>query len=154
MSDIAQKRVTYTPSDDGATLVVAQGGVNMELDVADVFANTGVRDHLAMLGLSHHLRRVAGEKPAEERLETIEATYDEIVSKGMAAFEPKPRTRKAPLKADKVAALASLEGATITAVEKALAKMSKEEQAQKLNSDRVLEKLEGMRGEDDLDLTA
>lgn len=153
--EASRKRVNYAPNEENTELTVSQGEDRLTLAAGEIFEDTEVRDHLAMLGLTTYLRREAGDAPAEDRLTAVDAAYDRLAAEGTKVFQRKPRTNRGPRKSEKVAALAALEGATTDAVENALARMSKEEQAETLNHERVLDKLESMkRSDDDLQLIA
>lgn len=144
------KEVRMSYSIDGRTLTVRRGGESLQIDTGDYPGD--VMDHLAMTGLVTHLQRASVRVPKEEKMQAVETAINEVENEGVDAFAPKPRgfQSQGPRKQDRIAALAALKGASVTAVEKALAAKSKEEQKRLLEHEQVLEKARQMQATVDL----
>lgn len=136
-------RLNYAHEED--TIVVSRGEERMSLGISDVASDEETKEALVAQGLASYLRRAASEVPADEKFDAIERAYDRLVSEGAKAFQPKPRVRKAPRKAEKVSALAVLRGTTTDAIEEALSDMDKDRQDEVLNAEEVLSKVEELR---------
>lgn len=150
-------RVSYNQDVPKMTLTVRFDKEVVELPAGEeLFAqHPDVKDHLALVGLTTYLQRESSRQKDAEKIEAADKAYEKLLNEGIKAFERKtgggPR---GPRKADKVAALAALKGATTAAVEKALSGMSKEQQDEILNHKKVLAKLAKMnQGEEELDLS-
>lgn len=151
-----RKRVNYSTDAAKGQLTVTYADEAVELGAEEeIFAkHPDVKNHLALVGLTTFLQRESGRVKDHQKLDAIEKAYERITQEGVKAFERKagggPR---GPRKADKIAALAALKGATTAAIEKKLATMDKSEQDAILNHKKVLAKLEKMNSSaDDLDL--
>lgn len=143
---MSDNRISYNYYAESREIIVTRGdNESMSLPIGQFLDRDDLKTALAASGAINYLRRAASEASSEEKMEVIEAAYDRIANEGVDAFKRRSRTRRGPIKAEKVAALASLEEATTVAVEQALAYMPKEEQDRLLNSDRVLGKLESMK---------
>jgi hypothetical protein len=156
MSDKKQ-RVSYDLNAETGTLTVKYGNEQGTLTLfPELEAVTG---QLALEGLRGFLQRYSAKVDEDEKLAAIEEGYNHLVDVGMAAFERKPpfggqRGPRGPKKADKIAALAVLKGATVDAVKEVLSGMDKAEQNRVLNNPKVLAKLEEMNtSPEGLDLT-
>ncbi len=150
-------RVSYNQDVPKMTLTVRFDKEVVELPAGEeLFAqHPDVKDHLALVGLTTYLQRESSRSKDAEKIEAADKAYEKLLNEGIKAFERKagggPR---GPRKADKIAALAALKGATTAAVEKVLSTKSKEEQDAILNNKKVLAKLAKMnQGEEELDLS-
>jgi len=142
---MSDNRISYHYDEESREITVSRGEDNLSLPIGQFLDREELKTALAVSGTIDYLRRAASEVNGEEKMEAIEAAYDRIANEGVDAFKRRPRTRKGPVKAEKVAALAALEEATTVAIEEALADMPKEDQDRLLNSERVLGKLESMK---------
>jgi hypothetical protein len=145
MSD--KKRVSYDLNAETGTLTVKYGNEQGTLTLfPELEAVTG---QLALEGLRGFLQRYSAKVDEDEKLAAIEEGYNHLVDVGMAAFERKPPFGgqpgpRGPKKADKIAALAVLKGATVAAVKEVLSAMDLKEQNRILNNPKVLAKLQEM----------
>lgn len=153
----ARVRVSYTQDVAKQMLVVKYDKEVIEFPVAEeLYAkHEDIKDHLALIGLTSFFQRESSKFRDADKLDAIEKAYEKLVQVGTYAFKRKagggPR---GPRKADKIAALAALKGATTAAIQKQLEKLSKDEQEAVLNHKKVLAKLEKMKSEgDELDLS-
>lgn len=148
MSDDKQQRVTYDLDPEQGTLSVKFGDAE---GVFTLFPELeAISTQLALEGLRGYLQRYSAK--AEDKVGAIDEGYNRLVELGMAAFERKPPFGghpgpRGPTKADKIAALAYLKGATVAAIKSVLEGMEKEEQDRVLNNPKVLAKLEEMESE-------
>lgn len=128
----------------GTTLNVKRG--NETLQASPNTLPDEVRQHLMMTGLIDYLQRACARTPKEQKMDAVEEAMNRLDQEGMKVFERKPRGFQStgPRKQDKIAALAVLQGATPTAVEKALANRTKDEQDKILNHPDVLQKVSEM----------
>jgi hypothetical protein len=156
MSDKKQ-RVSYDLNADSGTLTVKYGNEEGTLTLyPELEAVTG---QLALEGLRGFLQRYSAKANEDEKLAAIEEGYNHLIEAGMQAFERKPPFGgqpgpRGPRKADKIAALAAIKGATVAAVKEVLSGMEKEAQDAILNNPKVLAKLEEMNtSPEGLDLT-
>lgn len=152
----ARIRVSYTQDASKQQLTVKYDKEVIEFPVGEELytKHAELRDHLALVGLTSFFQRETSKVRDAEKLDAIEKAYDRLMTEGMGAFKRKagggPR---GPRKADKIAALAALKGATTAAIEKKLATMDKAKQEDVLNHPKVLAKLEEMKSDSDgLDL--
>lgn len=154
--DTPKNRITFRTAVVDGNLTISRGEETLILPVANLFeGDSELQSHFAAIGLVAHLRKVTGELPSEERMAAMELEYDRIEELGLGALATKQTRTRGPRKAEKIAALAILEGATTDAIEAALAKMSKEAQEEVLNAERVIEQLGRMKRSDEaLDLAA
>jgi len=150
-------RISYNQDTEKMTLTVRYGTEVIELPAgAELFeTHPDVKNHLALVGLTTYLQREASRAKDAEKLDAADKGYDKLLAEGPKAFARKagggPR---GPRKADKIAALAALKGATTGAIEKKLASLTKEEQETILSNKKVLAQLEKMtQGGEELDLT-
>lgn len=150
-------RVSYNQDVPKMTLTVRFDKEVVELPAGEeLFAqHPDVKDHLALVGLTTYLQRESSRQKDAEKIEAADKAYETLLNKGIEAFARKagggPR---GPRKADKIAALAALKGATTAAVEKVLSTKTKEEQDAILNNKKVLAKLAKMnQGDEELDLS-
>lgn len=143
---MSDNRISYHYEAESREIIVTRGeNDSMSLPIGQFLDRDDLKTALAASGAIDYLRRAASEVTGDEKMGSIEEAYDRIANEGVDAFKRRPRTRRGPIKAEKVAALAALEEATTVAIEQALADMPKEEQDRLLNSDRVLGKLESMK---------
>jgi hypothetical protein len=146
MSDKKQ-RVNYDLDADTGVLTVKYGNETGNFPLLpDLEAVTG---QLALEGLRGFLQRYSSQVDEADKIAAIEEGYNHLIEAGMKAFERKPPFGgqpgpRGPKKADKIAALAALKGATVAAVTEVLAGMDKAEQNRVLNNPKVLAKLEAM----------
>lgn len=152
-----KQRVTYDLNPETGLLTVKFGNEEANFNLLpDLEAVTG---QLALEGLRGYLQRYSAKADEGDKIAAIEEGYDNLVKNGMAAFERKPPFGgqpgpRGPKKADKIAALAALKGATVAAVKEVLSGMEKDEQNRILNNPKVLAKLEEMQTQPEgLDLT-
>lgn len=146
-------RVSYKQDASTGELTITRADDGLVADITSLPED--VRTHLSLLGLTMYLQRETTRVPDEEKLSTVESAYNEIVSKGMKVFEPKPRgfQSKGPRKADKIAALAMLKGTTPAVIEAKLKEKSDEDVDRILNHAKVLEKVAELQAKaDTLDL--
>lgn len=136
-------RIVYSYDQTSRVITARKGQDHLEMPIGEFLDNEEVRDTLAVSGAIDLLRRAAAGAGKEGKMEAIEEAYDRVSNEGVDAF--KPRKQERIRKADKIAALASLEGATISAVEEALEKLDKQAQHETLNSERVLSHLKTMK---------
>jgi hypothetical protein len=139
-----RNRVSYDLSVEDKTLLATYAGTGVRIQLDDKLDAVKVR--LMLEGLRTVLQRATLRVPDEAKIEAIEAVYNELVEKGMGAFERKsPGGARGPKKADKLMALALLKGVTVDQIKAALDKKSTEEQSAILNNPKVLAKLAKMR---------
>lgn len=156
MSDKKQ-RVTYDLNAETGVLTVKFGNEEGSFGLLPELEE--VTGQLALEGLRGFLQRYSAKADEADKIAAIEEGYNYLVEAGMKAFERKPPFGgqpgpRGPKKADKIAALAVLKGATVAAVKEVLAGMDKAEQNRVLNNPKVLAKLEEMStSPEGLDLT-
>jgi len=147
MSDKKQ-RVTYDLNAETGVLTVKFGNEEGSFGLLpDLEAVTG---QLALEGLRGYLQRYSSKAEEADKITAIEEGYNHLVEVGMQAFERKPPFGgqpgpRGPKKADKIAALDVLKGATVAAVKEVLSAMDLKEQNRILNNPKVLAKLEEMQ---------
>jgi hypothetical protein len=118
-----------------------------------------VTGQLALEGLRGYLQKYSAKVAETDKVAAIEEGYNQLIEAGMKAFDRKPPFGgqpgpRGPKKADKIAALAAIKGATVAAVKEVLAGMEKQAQDAILNNPKVLAKLEEMNtSPEGLDLT-
>lgn len=144
MSDDKQKRTAYELNPEKGELSVKFGG---EEGVFPLYPELeAVTGQLALEGLRGYLQRATSGVAESEKITAINEAFDELASNGMQCFEKKPPFSgpRGPKKADKIAALAALKGATVAAIKEALGVMEPKDQNRILNNPKVLEKLAEM----------
>ena len=144
MSDDKQKRTAYELNPEKGELTVKfEGEVGVFPLYPELEAVTG---QLALEGLRGYLQRATSGVAENEKVAAINEAFDRLVADGMQCFEKKPPFSgpRGPKKADKIAALAALKGATVAAIKEALSVMEPKDQNRILNNPKVLEKLNEM----------
>jgi hypothetical protein len=147
MSGDIKKRISYVTSKD--KLTARFGGAGIDLSVPE-----SLKDILAVHGLRAYIQQHTINTESDDRLESVEQAYENLLVQGEAAFERKsPVGRKVQFKkADKIMAVAMLKGVTVTAAKAALMALEPEKQAKILNSDAVMNKLRDMQEQVDLEV--
>lgn len=146
MSGDIKKRVSYTTAKD--KLTARFGGAGIDLHVPD-----DLKDILAVHGLRAYIQQQTINVESDDRLESVEKAYEQLLEQGESAFERKsPVGRKVQYKkADKIMALAMIKGVTVTAARAALSALEPEKQNKILNSEPVMAKLKAMQEEVNLE---
>jgi hypothetical protein len=139
-----RQRVAYELDPENKAMTVRFGEEALLLKTADDL--DAVRDQLVLEGLRSFLQKATLRVADVDKLPALEAAYNELMAKGMAAFEKKgPGGHTGPKKAEKIAALAALKGTTPEIIKAKLKDAPTDKVNALLNSPKVLAAVEKLR---------
>lgn len=140
----SRQRVSYELDPANKAMTVRFGEEALLLKTADDL--DAVRDQLVLEGLRSFLQKATLRVADVDKLPALEAAYNELMAKGMAAFEKKgPGGHSGPKKAEKIAALAALKGTTPEIIKAKLKDAPTDKVNALLNSPKVLAAVEKLR---------
>jgi len=139
-----RQRVSYELDPENKAMTVRFGEEALLLKTADDL--DAVRDQLVLEGLRSFLQKATLRVADVDKLPALEAAYNELMAKGMAAFEKKgPGGHTGPKKAEKIAALAAMKGTTPEIIKAKLKDAPTDKVNALLNSPKVLAAVEKLR---------
>lgn len=139
-----RQRVSYELDPANKTMTVRFGEDTVLLQTKDDL--DAVRDQLVLEGLRSYLQKATMRVADEDKLDALETAYNDLMARGMAAFDKKgPGGHTGPKKAEKIAALAALKGTTPEIIKAALVGKATDKVNALLNSPKVLAAVEKLR---------
>lgn len=147
-----RQRVAYELFPGTKTVKVSFGEEVLNLHTAEDL--DAVRDQLVLEGLRTYLQKATLRVAEADKLVALENAYNDLMAKGMAAFEKKgPGGHSGPKKAEKIAALAAMKGTTPEIIKEKLRDKPTDKVNALLNSPKVLAAVAKLRAKGaDLDL--
>ena len=147
-----RQRVLYELFPTTKTVKVSFGEEALNLHTAEDL--DAVRDQLVLEGLRTYLQKATLRVAEADKLIALENAYNDLIAKGMVAFEKKgPGGHSGPKKAEKIAALAAMKGTTPEIIKEKLRDKPTDKVNALLNSPKVLAAVAKLRAKGaDLDL--
>lgn len=139
-----RQRVLYELFPATKTVKVSFGEEAINLHTAEDL--DAVRDQLVLEGLRTYLQKATLRVAEADKLVALENAYNDLIAKGMVAFEKKgPGGHSGPKKTEKIAALAAMKGTTPEIVKAKLKDAPTDKVNALLNSPKVLAAVEKLR---------
>lgn len=139
-----RQRVLYELFPATKTVKVSFGEEAINLHTAEDL--DAVRDQLVLEGLRTYLQKATLRVAEADKLVALENAYNDLIAKGMVAFEKKgPGGHSGPKKAEKIAALAAMKGTTPEIIKAKLKDAPTDKVNALLNSPKVLAAVEKLR---------
>lgn len=140
----SRQRVMYELFPATKTIQVSFGDESLRLHTAEDL--DAVRDQLVLEGLRTYLQKATLRVAEADKLVALENAYNDLMAKGMVAFEKKgPGGHTGPKKAEKIAALAAMKGTTPEIIKEKLRDKPTDKVNALLNSPKVLAAVEKLR---------